>query len=179
MPTPRKLTLLAAIVGPLVLITLAVLAITGIVSVTAALVLGALATVLAVQLLMILTVRRLDGKALRIDARVKRHEAETATVKTVAERLDRRLDEITALIEKHENRRDEDLQAILVSLGEDRLAFAPGRRQIEETVRDLLSHPAGTTRGQAEHAPAVHGRAAHGPVPSREGTGRVLSEREA
>ncbi|MEU4829110.1 hypothetical protein [Streptosporangium sp. NPDC023615] len=142
MPTPRKLTLLAAIVGLPTLIALALLASIGIVSVTGAVVLGGLATVLAVQFLMIATVRRVDGKALRIDARVKRHEAEMATVKTVAERLDRRLDEITALLGEQESRRDEDLRAILVSLGEDRLAFAPGRRQIEETVRDLLAHPA-------------------------------------
>ncbi|MGC5012768.1 hypothetical protein ACLQ2R_18550 [Streptosporangium sp. DT93] len=152
MPTPRKLALLAVIIGLPVVIALTRLASTGIVSATGAVVLGGLATVLAVQFLMIAAVRRVDGKALRIDARVKRHEAEMATVMTVAERLDRRLDEITALLGEHESKRDEDLRAILVSLGEDRLTFAPGRRQIEETVRDLLAHPAAVeaSRGPSE-----------------------------
>lgn len=156
MPTPRKLTLLAAILGPVFLIALTLLASTGIISVTAAIVLGAIATVLAVQVLAVATVRRVDGKAQRIDARVKRYEAELATVKTATQRLDRRLDEIVELLKEHQNKRDEDLQAILVSLGEDRLASVPRRQEIEEIVHDLLPRlaavEAGTGRATEEKA---------------------------
>ncbi|WP_329090938.1 MULTISPECIES: hypothetical protein [unclassified Streptosporangium] len=138
MPTPRKLTLLAATLGPVFLIALTLLASFEIISVTAAIVLGAIAAVLAVQVLAVATVRRIDGKAQRIDTRVKRYEAELATVKTATQRLDRRLDEIVELLKEHERKRDEDLQAILVSLGEDRLASVPRRQDIEEMVHDLL-----------------------------------------
>ncbi|WP_326636478.1 hypothetical protein OG884_24265 [Streptosporangium sp. NBC_01755] len=138
MPTPRKLTLLAATIGPVVLIALALLAGTDVISVTAAIVLGAIATVFAVQMPAIATVRRVDGKALRIDNRIKRYEAEMTTVKAATERLDRRLDEIVELLRKHEHKRDEDLQAILVSLGEDRLVSIPQRQEMEEMVHDLL-----------------------------------------
>ncbi|MEU3164185.1 hypothetical protein [Streptosporangium sp. NPDC006930] len=138
MSTPRKLTLLAATLGPVFLIALTLLASFEIISVTAAIVLGAIATVLAVQVFAVATVRRVDGKAQRIDARVKRYEAELATVKAATQRLDRRLDEIVELLKKHEHKRDEDLQAILVSLGEDRLASVPRHQEIEEMVHDLL-----------------------------------------
>ncbi|GAA0845085.1 hypothetical protein ACFQVD_22790 [Streptosporangium amethystogenes subsp. fukuiense] len=138
MPTPRKLTLLAATIGPVVLIALTLLAGTDVISVTAAVVLGAIATVFAVQMLAIATVRRVDGKALRIDTRVKRYEAELTTVKAATERLDRRLDEIVELLREHERKRDEDLQTILVSLGEDRLVSIPQRQEMAEVVNDLL-----------------------------------------
>lgn len=138
MPTPRKLTLLAAAIGPLVLVALILLAGTGVISFTGAIVLGAIGTVLAIQMLAIMAVRRVDGKALRIDNRVKRYETELATVKAATERLDRRLDEIVELLREHEHKRNEDLQAILVSLGEDRLALLPQRQEMAEVVHDLL-----------------------------------------
>ncbi|MDP9860750.1 MULTISPECIES: hypothetical protein [Streptosporangium] len=138
MPTPRKLTLLAAIAGSLLLVGLALLVAVDAVSVTAAVVLGAIATVLAAQVLAVATVRRVDGKALRIDNRAKRYEAELAQVKAATERLDRRLAEMVELLREHGHRRDEDLQAILVSLGEDRLAAMPRRTEVEEMVHELL-----------------------------------------
>lgn len=141
MPTPRKLTLLAAIIAPLFLIGMALLAGTDTISVTAAMVLGAIAIVLAVQILAILTVRRVDGKALRIDNRVKRYESEMAQVKAATARLDRRLDEIVALLRERDLKREEDLRAILVSLGEDRLTSVPRLQEMEEMgemVHELL-----------------------------------------
>ncbi|MER5625482.1 hypothetical protein ABT061_31035 [Streptosporangium sp. NPDC002544] len=152
MPTPRKLTLLAATIGPVVLITLTLLAGTDVISATAAVVLGAIATVFAVQMLAIATVRRVDGKALRIDTRIKRYEAELATVKTATERLDRRLDEIVELLREHERKRDEDLQTILVSLGEDRLVSIPQRQEMAEMVNDLLPRLA-AVEARTEQAP--------------------------
>jgi hypothetical protein len=53
-------------------------------------------------------------------------------------RLDRRLDEIVELLGKLELKRDEDLRAILVSLGEDRLTSLPQRQEMEEMVHELL-----------------------------------------
>ncbi|GAA3120692.1 hypothetical protein [Streptosporangium carneum] len=157
MPTPRKLTLLTTIIGPLVLIALGLLAGAGIVSVTAAVVLGAIAAVLAAQALAVATVRRVDGKAQRIDNRVKRYEAELAQVKKTAERLDRRLDEIVSLLREHDSRRDEDIKAILTSLGEDRLTSVPRRREMEEMVSELLPRLAAVEARAGQ--PASEGKA--------------------
>jgi hypothetical protein len=138
MPTPRKLTLLAAGIGLCALIALTLLTGADVISATAAVVLGAIAVVLACQVLTVMSVRRVDGKAMRIDNRVKRYETEMADVKTVTERLDRRLDEIVELLRSRELKRDEDLQAILISLGEDRLTSLPQRQEMEEMVHELL-----------------------------------------
>ncbi|GAA2865895.1 hypothetical protein GCM10010517_25280 [Streptosporangium fragile] len=153
MPTPRQTTLLAAMTGPLVLIALALLAGADVISVTAAIVLGAITAVLGVQILVIATVRRIDGKAQRIDNRVKRCEAETVQLKAATERLERRLGEITELIREHERRRDEDLQAILVSLGEDRLAAVPQRREVEKMIQELLPRLVGAQAGTGRAKP--------------------------
>ncbi|MEV8635898.1 hypothetical protein AB0395_30000 [Streptosporangium sp. NPDC051023] len=154
MPTPRKLTLLAAITGPLVLAALALLAGTGALSITAAVVLGAIAVVLAAQALAVVTVRRVDGKALRIDNRVKRYETELAQVRTATERLDRRLDEIVSLLREDGSRREEDLRAILVSLGEDRLASVPRRGGTEMFGEPLPRAAAGAGRAGTGQVPA-------------------------
>ncbi|AWS41078.1 hypothetical protein [Streptosporangium sp. 'caverna'] len=138
MPTPRKLTLLAASIGLCALIALTLLTGTDVISATAAVVLGAIAVVLACQVLTVMSVRRVDGKAMRIDNRVKRYETELADVKAVTARLDRRLDEIVELLRSRELKRDEDLQAILISLGEDRLTSLPQRQEMEEMVHELL-----------------------------------------
>jgi uncharacterized membrane protein YhiD involved in acid resistance len=138
MSTPRKLTLLATIIGLWALIALTLLTGADVISATAAVLFGAIAVVLACQILTVMSVRRVDGKALRVDNRVKRYEAELAQVKTVTTRLDRRLDEIVELLGKLELKRDEDLRAILVSLGEDRLTSLPRRQEMEETVHALL-----------------------------------------
>jgi parvulin-like peptidyl-prolyl isomerase len=138
MPTPRKLTLLAAGIGLCALIALTLLTGVDVISATAAVMLGAIAAVLACQVLTVMSVRRVDGKAMRIDNRVKRYETEMADVKAVTERLDRRLDEIVELLRSRELKRDEDLQAILISLGEDRLTSLPQRQEMEEMVHELL-----------------------------------------
>jgi type VI protein secretion system component VasK len=138
MPTPRKLALLAASIGLCALIALTLLTGADVISATAAVVLGAIAVVLACQILTVMSVRRVDGKAMRIDNRVKRYETEMADVKAVTERLDRRLDEIVELLRSRELKRDEDLQAILISLGEDRLTSLPQRQEMEEMVHELL-----------------------------------------
>ena len=131
-----------------------------VISATAAVVLGAIAVVLACQVLTVMSVRRVDGKAMRIDNRVKRYETEMANVKAVTERLDRRLDEIVELLRSRELKRDEDLQAILISLGEDRLTSLPQRQEMEEMVHELLprleaveartGRPGRTDRGRHE-----------------------------
>jgi hypothetical protein len=138
MSTPRKLTLLATTIGLLAVIALTLLAGTDVISVTASVLLGAIAVMLACQILTVMSVRRVDGKALRVDNRVKRYEAELAQVKTVTMRLDQRLDEIVELLGKLELKRDEDLREIMVSLGEDRLTSLPRRQELEETVHALL-----------------------------------------
>ncbi|MFD0889571.1 hypothetical protein ACFQ08_33970 [Streptosporangium algeriense] len=138
MSTPRKLTLLTTIAAPLVVITLALLTAFGAVPVAGALGLAAAAAVLAAQALTLVTLRRTDGKALRVDNRVKRQETELAKVRAAVERLDGRLDEIVSLLREESGRHEEDLRAILVSLGEDRLAAVPRRREMEEMVSELL-----------------------------------------
>src|SRR5689334_5560346 len=138
MPTPRKLALLAASIGLCALIALTLLTGADVISATAAVVLGAIAVVLACQVLTVMSVRRVDGKAMRIDNRVKRYETELAEVKAATARLDRRLGEIVELLRSRELKRDEDLQAILISLGEDRLTSLPQRQEMEEMVHELL-----------------------------------------
>ncbi|MEU1876534.1 hypothetical protein ABZ470_04420 [Streptosporangium sp. NPDC020072] len=138
MSTPRKLTLLTTIAVPLVVIALTLLAVLGAVPVVGALGLAAAVAVLAAQALTLVTLRRTDGKAQRVDNRVKRQEAELAKVRTAVERLDGRLDEIVSLLRQESGRHEEDLRAILVSLGEDRLTAVPRRREMEELVSELL-----------------------------------------
>jgi Skp family chaperone for outer membrane proteins len=116
MPSPRALAAIAAVAAALA----AVAAFTDLLSY------GEAAIFLAVAYLVMLA-RRVDGKAHRIELRVKRHETTLQKLEQQLAALDKKLDDSAA-------QRNEDLAAILASLGEDRVnAMA----QAEE-LRNLL-----------------------------------------
>ncbi|WP_160150256.1 hypothetical protein [Nonomuraea solani] len=85
--------------------------------------------------LLVLSVRRLDGKAHRIDLRAKKHEAELAKTTAALKNVETRLDVLVKAIEASAARRADDLGAILASLGEDRVNAMARAREVEE-LRD-------------------------------------------
>ncbi|GII01298.1 hypothetical protein [Planobispora takensis] len=138
MPTPRQLVLPAAAAGLLALVALAALVGTGAVSVTVAVLFGMIVLLLGLQVLVVAGIRRADGKVLRLDARVKRCEAGITQVAAAAERLDTRLGEIAELLNQDRLRRDEDLNAVLASLGEERLHAMSLRQEMRELAEGLM-----------------------------------------
>ncbi|MFC4114844.1 hypothetical protein [Nonomuraea zeae] len=87
---------------------------------------------LAALAFLLLSVRRLDGKAQRIDLRVKKHESELARTTTALKRIETRLDLLVQAVEDSAARRADDLGAILASLGEDRVNAMARAREVEE-----------------------------------------------
>lgn len=116
MPSPRALAAIAAGAAALA----AVAALTDLLSY------GEAAILLGVAYLVMIA-RRVDGKAHRIELRVKRHEA-------ALQKVEKQVTALAAKIDDSSAQRQEDLAAILASLGEDRVnAMA----QAEE-LRNLL-----------------------------------------
>ncbi|GAA0943066.1 hypothetical protein [Nonomuraea longicatena] len=137
MLSPRRAAVLAAIVA---IAALAALVLTGVLALAGAAVTGAFAVALAALAFLVLIVRRLDGKTHRIDLRVKKNESGHAATAAALKRVEARLDTLAAAIEKTATRRDEDLGAILASLGEDRVNAMTHAREVErlrEQVRAL------------------------------------------
>jgi hypothetical protein len=137
MLSPRRSAALAVIVA---IAALAALVLTGVLTLAGAAVTGAFAVALAALAFLVLIVRRLDGKAHRIDLRVKKNESGHAATAAALKRVEARLDTLAAAIEKTAARRDEDLGAILASLGEDRVNSMTHAREVErlrEQVRAL------------------------------------------
>ncbi len=137
MPTTRRLVVAAAAVGALTLAALTVLILLEILELLAGLTLGLLTCALGLMLLVTVAVRRLDGKALRIDGRVKRQEVVLTKVTDALTRVAGRLDQVAEATEAHGSRREEDLRAIRASLGEDRVNTMLVRQEIEGAIRDL------------------------------------------
>ncbi|MFC4057411.1 hypothetical protein ACFOWE_03850 [Planomonospora corallina] len=150
MPTPRQLVLPAAAGGCLALVALVV---SGAVPASDAVLLGAVVLLLGTQALVLLAVRRTDGKAQRVDARTKRCETGLAELTAAAERIGARLDEVAALLSERGLAHDEDLRAILASLGEDRLNAMALRQEVAR-LAGLLPHPAGPPAPAAVPAPS-------------------------
>ncbi|MFD9939349.1 hypothetical protein ACFWYW_01645 [Nonomuraea sp. NPDC059023] len=139
MLSTRRTAATAAILGVL---ALAALLVTGVFTLAAAAVAAALLVSLAALAFLVLTVRRLDGKAQRIDQRVKKNESSHAATAAALKRIEKRLEELSAAMEDGAARRTEDLGAILVSLGEDRVNAMTHAREVErlrEEVRALGS----------------------------------------
>jgi len=122
----------AAVLGVLGGALLVISVLTGLLSPGEAAVAGAFAACLAALALLVLMVRRLDGKAQRIDLRVKKYESELARTTTTLKRIDTRLDTLTRAVEESAARRGEDLAAILASLGEDRVNAMTRAHEVEE-----------------------------------------------
>ncbi|WP_449064456.1 hypothetical protein [Planomonospora algeriensis] len=144
MPTPRQLAVPAAAAGSLVLAGLALAVASDALPAADAVVIAGILLLLGVQALVLLSVRRADGKALRADTRMKRCEAELSRLAASTERLGVRLDEITGLLGERDLRHGEDLRAILASLGEDRLHTVSLREEIGRLAAELRPASPGT-----------------------------------
>ncbi|GAA2685165.1 MULTISPECIES: hypothetical protein [Nonomuraea] len=131
MLSPRHLAAIA-ILGGLVLAVLGVLSLTGAVSPAAALAAAAFLLALSALAFLVLTVRRLDGKAHRIDLRVKKIENGLTQSATGLKRIESRIDRLSAAVEESATRRNEDLSAILASLGEDRVNAMTHAEEVAE-----------------------------------------------
>ncbi|NUR85919.1 MAG: hypothetical protein HOY71_17710 [Nonomuraea sp.] len=139
--SPRLLAASAAILGVAVLV---VLYASGLLSLGAAAATCAFLILLAALAYLVLSLRRIDGKAQRIDQRVKKYEAELAKTTTGLKRIETRIDRLTEAVERSNGRHGEDLGAILASLGEDRVnAMARAREveQLREEIRALAKDP--------------------------------------
>lgn len=143
MLSPRRLAATAAFLGILTVV-LVVLVVTGALELGAAAAAGAFVISLAALAFLVLSVRRLDGKAHRIDLRVKKHETELARTATALTRIESRIDTLTQAVEQSMARHGDDLAAILASLGEDRVNAMAHAREVEELreeVRALAKDP--------------------------------------
>jgi hypothetical protein len=132
MLSPRRLAATAALLAALTAGVLALLVLAGLITVGAAAVTVAFLVTLAGLAFLVLTVRRLDGKAHRIDLRIKKHEAELARTTTALKNIETRLDLLVQAVEDSAGRRADDLGAILASLGEDRVNAMARAREVEE-----------------------------------------------
>ncbi|MEV4011732.1 hypothetical protein AB0J35_14620 [Nonomuraea angiospora] len=132
MLSPRRLAATAALLAALTAGVLALLIIAGLITFGAAAVTVAFLVTLAALAFLVLIVRRLDGKAHRIDLRIKKYEAELARTTTALKNIETRLDLLVQAVEDSAARRADDLGAILASLGEDRVNAMARAREVEE-----------------------------------------------
>ncbi|MBE1590729.1 hypothetical protein ACFPOI_06810 [Nonomuraea angiospora] len=132
MLSPRRLAATAALLAALTAGVLALLVLAGLITFGAAAVTVAFLVTLAGLAFLVLTVRRLDGKAHRIDLRIKKYEAELARTTTALKNIETRLDLLVQAVEDSAARRADDLGAILASLGEDRVNAMARAREVEE-----------------------------------------------
>lgn len=137
MPTPRKLAMTGAGITAIGVAVLVVFTVLGSIRVADALILAGLGAVLGMLAFLVLMVRRLDGKALRIDGRAKKQEAKLQEMSRSLTTMAQRLETITQTVTKGAAQRDEDLQAVLASLGEDRVNAMFLRRELDSELREL------------------------------------------
>ncbi|MEU0564327.1 hypothetical protein ABZ297_02875 [Nonomuraea sp. NPDC005983] len=145
MLSPRRLAATVAVFGVLAFAVLVLLVLTDAFTLAAAAATGAFLLSLAALAFLVLTVRRLDGKAHRIDLRVKKYEAELARTTTAIRQIEARIDRLTGAVEKSSTRRGEDLGAILASLGEDRVNAMTRAREVEELREEVRALVKGRT----------------------------------
>ncbi|MBF8189903.1 hypothetical protein ITP53_30090 [Nonomuraea sp. K274] len=131
MLSPRRLAATAALLAALA-VALAVLVVSGLITFGAAAATAAFLVVLGALAFLTLLARRIDGKAHRIDLRIKKHEAELAKTTTAIKHIETRLDLLVRAVEESAVRRADDLGAILASLGEDRVNAMARAREVEE-----------------------------------------------
>ncbi|NRQ37720.1 hypothetical protein HII36_38710 [Nonomuraea sp. NN258] len=143
MLSPRRLAATAATLGVLAA-ALFVLVLADLITLGAAAVALAFLVALAALAFLVLTARRIDGKAYRIELRLKKHEAELARTTTAIKGLETRLDRLAAAVSESSDRRAEDLAAILASLGEDRVNAMARAREVDE-LRAEVRALAGTS----------------------------------
>ncbi|MFC4011757.1 hypothetical protein ACFOY2_31315 [Nonomuraea purpurea] len=132
MLSPRRLAATAAALAALTLGVLALLVVAGLITPGAAATATAFLVTFAALAYVTVTLRRVDGKAHRIDLRIKKHEAELAKTTAALRTIETRLDLLVRAVEESAGRRADDLGAILASLGEDRVNAMARAREVEE-----------------------------------------------
>ncbi|MEU8317528.1 hypothetical protein AB0C33_04080 [Nonomuraea sp. NPDC048881] len=137
MLSPRRLAAAAALLAVVAAGVLALLVLAGLLTLGAAAAVAAFAVTLAALALLLFTVRRVDGKAHRIDLRMKKHEAELARATTAVKNLESRLELLVQAVEESAARRADDIGAILASLGEDRVNAMTRAREVEELREEV------------------------------------------
>ncbi|MER6575370.1 hypothetical protein [Nonomuraea sp. NPDC001023] len=137
MLSPRRLAAAAALLSVVAAGVLTLLVLAGLLTLGAAAAVAAFAVTLAALALLLLTVRRVDGKAHRIDLRMKKHEAELARATTAVKNLESRLELLVQAVEESAARRADDIGAILASLGEDRVNAMTRAREVEELREEV------------------------------------------
>ncbi|MEQ4718765.1 MULTISPECIES: hypothetical protein [unclassified Nonomuraea] len=137
MLSPRRLAATAAILAALAVGVLALLVLADLITLGAAATAVAFLVTLAALAFLVLTVRRVDGKAHRIDLRIKKYEAELARTTTALKKIETRLDLLVQAVEDSAARRADDLGAILASLGEDRVNAMARAREVEELREEV------------------------------------------
>ncbi|GAB1820665.1 hypothetical protein [Herbidospora sp. RD11066] len=137
MPTLRRLAMLGAAAGTVVLAALAALVLMGVLPVVDALLLVLLGGCLAGLGLLVFSVRRLDGKTQRIDTRVKKLETNLARVTATLGTVSEELAGASKLLAEGAARRDDDLRAVLAALGEDRVNAMFLRNEVEAEIKEI------------------------------------------
>ncbi|MFI7697693.1 hypothetical protein [Nonomuraea sp. NPDC049480] len=132
MLSPRRLAATGALLSAVVAGVLVVLVLAGLITLGAAAATVAFLVALAALAFLVLIVRRLDGKAHRIDQRIKKYETELVRTTTALKNIETRLDLLVQAVEDSAARRADDLGAILASLGEDRVNAMARAREVEE-----------------------------------------------
>ncbi|TDD15453.1 hypothetical protein [Nonomuraea diastatica] len=123
---------MAALLAAVTVGVLALLVLSGTMPLGAAAAVVAFVVSMAALAFLTLVVRRIDGKAHRIDLRVKKYEAELARTTTAIKAIDTRLDLLVRAVENSSARRADDLGAVLASLGEDRVNAMARVKEVEE-----------------------------------------------
>ncbi|MGN9838509.1 hypothetical protein ACTMTI_10360 [Nonomuraea sp. H19] len=137
MLSPRRLAATGALLSALAAGVLVLLVLADLITFGAAAATAAFVVALAAIAFLVLTVRRLDGKAHRIDLRIKKYEAELARTTTALKHIETRLDLLVQAVEDSAARRADDLGAILASLGEDRVNAMARAREVEELREEV------------------------------------------
>jgi membrane protein implicated in regulation of membrane protease activity len=135
MLSPRRVA--ATAIFGILAIVLIILVIAGSLTPGAALTTAAFAAALAALAFIALGVRRLDGKAHRLDLRVKQRETGATETVTVLREIESRLDRLADAVERAAGQRDDDLAAILSSLGEDRVNAMTRAREVDELREEV------------------------------------------
>ncbi|WP_214106481.1 hypothetical protein [Acrocarpospora catenulata] len=137
MPTPRRVAVLGAGGGVAGTAVLGLLTVVGVIEALDAATLALLGACLAGVAFLVLGLRRLDGKVQRMDNRVKREAAGLAGVSATLAAVNQKLDSIAPTLAEAAVQHDEDLRAVLASLGEDRVNAMFLRREIEAELQEI------------------------------------------
>ncbi|MDF5757478.1 class I SAM-dependent methyltransferase [Spongiactinospora sp. TRM90649] len=129
-PTTRQLLLTSTLVGGLLIIGLALLSVSGAVQWPDAIQLALTAVCLAGVAVAVLTVRRADGKALRIDQRVKKHDAAFGELRDGVRALKAQVDEVKSA-------QRAGVGTVVTALGEDRAELAGHTALLREQAARL------------------------------------------